>query len=386
MRPLRVLHIVYDLEVAGVQTVVSLLVRHTERQRVVPVVCAWKGGGPIRDEIEAAGVETHVPAPGTGLWSVYRLLKTLIATHRIDVIHGHMSDGAFWGGLLSRRTGLPLVLSFYSNSLLSHRINRASLRGRVRFQMLKRGAHRARVNIACADSVKQQVMDELGLSEERVQVIPNGVPLPTDDAVRQAASERGRPGAEAGRPFRLVTVGRLDEVKSQDVLIRAAPLVLEEIPDLQFVIVGDGARLDDWQALARELGVDGRIEFTGRVKDSEPFFTGADAYVSTSRYEGTSLAVLEAMGWGLPVIASDVVGNRDAVEHGETGMLFPYGDERALAAAIVALARDEGARSRVAANGREQVLRRFSVARMIDNCEAVYRRVVGADARPPETG
>src|SRR5262249_10264896 len=158
----------------------------------------------------------------------------------------------------------------------------------------------------------QRLMEDLRLPERSVQVILNGIPVPPEGAVEAARGKRAPAGAgpdSRGSRFQVVTLGRHDDIKGQDQLVRAAPLLRKRWPGARIVLVGDGPRTEAWKALARELGVEDAVSFPGRVEKAAPFLEAADVYVAPSHFEGISLALLEAMAWRLPVVASDVPGN-----------------------------------------------------------------------------
>jgi len=388
MSLINLLHVIHNLDVAGVQTVVKNLAIHRDPSLVHPVVCAWKRGGPLLAELKSAGIEVH--APGTvpvtrNPLKILRYLKSLVESRGIELIHGHMSDGAFWGGLLSLRTRVPFVLSHYSNRLISYRIDRKSARGRIRFLLLKRGARRAALNIACADSVRERLREELRLPENAVEVIPNGVPVPNRSSVdaavadRALAAARGHPGETS---FSVVTIGRHDDIKGQDALVKAAPLLLRRCPGARIVLVGEGPRTGEWRELASRLGVEDGVVFTGHVEETVPFLQKAHVYVSTSHFEGISLALLEAMAWCLPVVATDVPGNRDTIVDGETGLLVPLGDPERLVEAIAGLREDPARAIRLAESGRRAVIESFSIERMVQRYQSIYRRLAGRGASP----
>jgi glycosyltransferase involved in cell wall biosynthesis len=146
--------------------------------------------------------------------------------------------------------------------------------------------------------------------------------------------------------------GRLKKYKSIDHLLQALPLVLSRHPGLRTLIVGEGDDRPRLEALARELGVDRNVEFTGFVDEQRKveLLQQMWAKVTTSSKEGWGLTVLEANACGTPVIASDVPGLRDAVKKDETGILYPYGNVDELAARIVQIISDEPLRMRLAAN------------------------------------
>ncbi|MEQ8661722.1 MAG: glycosyltransferase [Gammaproteobacteria bacterium] len=346
---MRVLHLIHNLEIGGAQVLLRQIAAGQQGSAVEPVVAAWRHAGPLVRELAEAGVTVHVCAPPVAgsPWRTARWLSGLVARYRPQVIHAHMPDSAFWAGLLSVRHGVPAVVSYYSSRILFHTIDPGSLYGRLRFAILRWGARRAAANVACSHSVVASVQADVGLAADAIDVVFNGVAAP-DGAAMQAAQAARAAARAAGRAPRVLAVGRLFEIKGQDQLVRCARRLRERVPDARIVIVGEGPCLAAWRALADELGVTGTVEFTGRVADPAEYLRAADVYVSPSRYEGLSLGLLEAMGWGVPVVASRVEGNVDLIRDGIDGVFFPYGDSDALADAITAVLADVGAaRARV---------------------------------------
>ncbi len=149
--------------------------------------------------------------------------------------------------------------------------------------------------------------------------------------------------------------GRLKRYKSIDVLLRALPPVVARIPALRVVIVGEGDDRTRLQKITRDLGLGGIVRFTGFISDREKVALLQQMWwkVATSVKEGWGLTVTEANACGTPVIASNVPGLRDAVQDGETGVLFPYGDSGALSAKLLELLEKSGERERMSRNALE---------------------------------
>jgi len=193
-------------------------------------------------------------------------------------------------------------------------------------------------------TVSESSRDELtrrGIPPERVSLVMNAV----DTAVYRAAAQ-----AEKTRDL-IVYVGRLKKYKCIDLLIRAMKRVVAERPAARLVIVGEGDRRPALEALARELALNGTVEFTGfvGVEEKVSLLRRAALSANPSPKEGWGVTVIEANACGTPVIASDVPGLRDAVVHGETGRLIPFGVEERLASEIVSLLADDAERGRLAA-------------------------------------
>lgn len=152
--------------------------------------------------------------------------------------------------------------------------------------------------------------------------------------------------------FVLIYAAEFSARKSQAVLIRA----MERMPEnVVLVLAGEGALRPECEAMARRSGLNGRVLFPGQVRDIPAWYAMADAAVSASRSEGLPFNIMEAMYAGLPVAASDVKGHQDLITDGETGLLYPYGDEKACAEQLRRLLGSEPLRRRLAGNARESV-------------------------------
>lgn len=167
--------------------------------------------------------------------------------------------------------------------------------------------------------------------------------------------------------FVLIYPAEFSKRKSQAVLIRA----LAELPkNVVLVLAGDGVLREECRALACSLGLEDRVVFPGYLKDMAPWYAMADAAVTASRSEGLPFNVMEAMYLGLPVVASAVKGHVDLIHHGETGLLYPYGDSKACAEAIRSLLYDRKLCQRLGEQAREDMAQ-FSL-------DAAFPAVTGA--------
>jgi glycosyltransferase involved in cell wall biosynthesis len=175
------------------------------------------------------------------------------------------------------------------------------------------------------------------------------------------------------------TVARLEPVKGVDVLVAAAPVILEAAPGVRFLIVGDGSRRESLEGLARKLGVSDRMVFAGHQGSPLDWMSAMDVYAQPSVNEGLGRALIEAAVLGLPAAASAVCGIPDVVADGRTGLLSPPGDPVALARSILRLASDPGLRGSMGEQARLRVLRPdenglpfFSSQAMIRKLEGLY--------------
>ena len=168
------------------------------------------------------------------------------------------------------------------------------------------------------------------------------------------------------------TIGRLSEVKRQDVLLRAFAQVRSSIPDAHLVVVGDGPLMQALRSLASDLGLEQACHLVGYKADPESYLNLMDMFALTSRSEGMPLVVLEAWAAGVPVIASRVGGLRELVSEGENGLLVESGNEHELTTALKYLVLEPGLTRRMGEAGRRLVNSRFDESCMAAEYESHY--------------
>lgn len=217
-----------------------------------------------------------------------------------------------------------------------------------------------------------------GLGSVPFRLIPNGVD--TDRFAPATTLERQAIRASLGlRADELIAlfVGRLEQRKGLDLLLKAWGEMAGRPAPPRLLIVGPG-NAERWTALARGLEIESRISFLGGREDVARFYRAADLFVFPSRAEGCPNAVLEAMASGVPVVATDVAGNREAVgEDGRTGWLVPAGDPRALARVVGMVAASPDVRREVGAAARVAAEERFAIHRVGAQYLSLYEELNG---------
>jgi glycosyltransferase involved in cell wall biosynthesis len=217
--------------------------------------------------------------------------------------------------------------------------------------------------VAVSDDAAAVALDDERVPPAKLLVIHNGIDL-------HRFPPGGRPSHRL--PRRAVTVGRLDPVKDQATLLRAARRAADRLPGFRLDLVGDGPLLKDLEGLRASLGLEDSVRFCGYHADVAPLLADADVFLLSSISEGVSIALLEAMASGLPAIATDVGGNREVVVHGVTGLLTPAGSAEALADAMVLLMSDPGTLERMGVASRRRVEEEFNLERVVARYEALY--------------
>lgn len=236
--------------------------------------------------------------------------------------------------------------------------------------------------VALSGDLKRYLVDQIHVPESRIEQVCNGV-----DAARFRPSPNGRRPI-AGSPFNdprlwlIGTVGRLERVKDQLNLARAFVRVLQLCPnaaeDMRLIVVGDGPLREPVLELLTAAECSSLVWLAGERADIPEILQGLDLFVLPSLAEGISNTILEAMASGLAVLATDVGGNRELVEHQVTGQLVPAADSERLAQAIVAFYRDRNGARQQGRAGRQRVEQRFSLDQMVVRYDRLYERMARA--------
>jgi len=222
-----------------------------------------------------------------------------------------------------------------------------------------------------SEQVRRHAIEVDRIDAGRVQTIYNGLDLADWDAVPRPARNPGE--------FLVTTVGNIRPVKGHDVFIRAAATIVQQFPKVSFSIAGDVIEptyLAELQTLIRDLDLVKHFRFEGSVTNLRQHLAAADIFVLPSRSEGFSNAIIEAMASSLPVVATDVGGNGEAVKDGITGFLVPPEDPDALAAAILRLLSDPFKAKAMGAAGRNVVAERFTTEAMMNQIAGAYRNLL----------
>lgn len=375
MHTIRIMHLINSLEIGGAERVLLNLVNQYGPPFHSTVCCLKRSGDLarlLRPEVEV--IEMHKPERND--YSLPFRLASLFRKTHTDIVHSH-GWGAFCESVVGARlAGVPV--SVHTDHGRVHEARPASSwRGRVKRTARRRVerllARSVGAFVLVSDDLRQPLTDLLRVPAERLVTIPNGVPLGAP--IDSSAVLRRNLGYTDNQTL-LCSVGRLSAVKNFPCLLRAVHAVQSRLPAVRLILVGDGSERPALEQLTNDLGLSGIVRFLGARFDVRDILAACDLFVLSSSYEATSMAILEAMSVGLPVIATDVGGNRRLVTPQETGLLVPSDDPSALASAILDLAANSGARAAMGAAGRERVARQYSTEACAENYQDLYRRLL----------
>lgn len=329
------------------------------------------GSGPFLDQLRAERIPfrtlrhlVHPLRPGED-WAALREIRANLASLAPDIVATHSSKAGWLGRLAGRSLGIPTVFTAHGWAFTEGVPQPA----RHFYLLAEKGASLLSSRIITVSEYDRSLAIRLGVAPPgRLTVVYNGVP----DIPRSLLAD------PAGQPVKLVMVARFSPPKDQGILIRS----LAQLVDLDWSLdlVGEGEGRPQAEQLVRELGLQRRVSFLGERMDVAALLSQAQLLVLTTDWEGLPLSILEAMRAGLPVVASDVGGVREAVTDGETGFLVPRRDEISLSRTLRRLIREPELRAACGAAGHERYKARFTFQRMVESTLEVYRAVM------PRTG
>ena len=360
----RVLHLITRLPIGGAERLLVDVVRRLDPARFESLVCCIQAKGPLADELERAGVRVlclNRMQSKRFDWGAVRDLTRLFRGERIALVHSHLYHANLYGRIAAWLAGVPAVATVHNV------YTRSKLHRRLLNRFLSRKSARV---IAVSAEVRDDLVGRDGIDPRRVATIHNGIDLRRVETSLTREQARQRLGIP-DQAIAIGCIGRLEEQKGHRFLLEACHLLQE---DLQFKVVfaGDGRLRQELERKAHELGLSPNVGFLGPRSDVAEILRALDIYVMPSLWEGLSLAMLEAMAAGLPLVISDVSGVTQAFGDEECGVRVPPRDAPALAEAIRDLAESPERRKRLGEAGHRRVRAEFDIEVMIRRLTAVY--------------
>lgn len=372
MKKIRILHLITRLPIGGAERLLLGILRNLDPDEFESVVCCIQDRGELAGEVEALGIPVialDLMQKGGYDRAVVPALRRIMRERGIDLVHTHLYHANLYGRLAAHREGIAAVASVHNTykkrKWYRHLINRWL-------------AGKTFVVTAGSEDVKRDLLTIDRLSPKKVVRLPNCIDL--------SRVETSITPAEAKQHFDFAatdlvigTVGRAEEQKGHIFLLEAFSQ-LRQRPDghrLKLLLVGDGRQLPYLKEYAERLGISADVRFPGNITKLAEVYRAMDIFAMPSLWEGLSLAMLEAMAAGLPMVATEVGGARDVLGDSQWGLLIPPHDASALAAAIGRLLDDPAAAAHLAAAGKARVHANYSVAALTDQLSGLYRAALG---------
>ncbi len=345
----------------------ELVVGLRERGHTVALACT--PGSILHDRAVEAGVDVVGMEMRSELNPVtIARLARMVRTRRAQIVHAHRAHAHSLGLLTAAVTGRPFVVS--RRVSFPPKDNAGS--------RLKYTSRRVTRIVAVSQGVKD-VLVEYGVPADRVTVIYSGSDPERYSAAVDATALRKELGVGGDVPLIGKVANFYHGWKGHDVFLRAAAEIAEARPDARFVLAGHRTDEEKMAKLIDSFDLTDRVFALGYRTDVPLILSALNVSVNSPRAgEGLSGAVRESLAVGRPVVATDVGGNRELVRDGETGLLVPPEDPRALAAAIERLLADPGLAGRLAGAGARFVRENLTIDRMVDEHVRLYREILAS--------
>ena len=378
-KPIRVLLLIKGLGAGGAERLLALSAELRDRddfQYEVAYLLPWKNA--LVGALEDLDVPVHC-LNGSAEWNLRwtGALRRLLKSRPMDIVHVHSPYVAAFARIVIKtlpQAVRPHVVSTEHLPWSGH-LRLTRLANTLTFSL--DSAHVA-VSSAVRDSIPMTL-------RHRVEVVVHGIAL---KRVQDEASNRERARAELGADpgeILVATVANLTAQKGYPILLAAAERIVAKGIPVRFVAIGQGPMEAELRSLHERLGLEASFTFLG-FKDNPPsLVAGCDLFVLASFYEGLPVALMEALALGLPVVATDVPGVREALSHGREGLLVPPGRADLLAVAIEALIADPNERARMSKAAKSRAAA-FDIRRAVVTIEGIYRTIVNGSGAPNAVG
>jgi glycosyltransferase involved in cell wall biosynthesis len=371
-----VLHIINAFMAGGSETLICrlapMLLLYGYRSVVVSL------GGVIDDvgksltaDLQHAGMDVIIlnkPAMSER-WKTVKRCVSLIRQYQPDIVHTHGSTPDLYGGMASWIAGGVQHISTVHSTRFDSRLSVQIVRPILNF--LTKPHY-----IAISDSVATAIEKHLGISQNRIYRVPNGVDTSRFSGYYNRDVVRWKVFKASSNDKVIVSIGRLEQAKNYPCLLKAFAILIEQCPNLKLFIFGEGGERQHLESGIDNLGLSDLIRLPGVTDDVPTILRSADLFVLPSAWEGFGLAAIEAMMAGIPVIISDVGGLGELAEKGAPVLTFPSKNEQALAEKIRQVLKSPELTTKLGQSARNWAMQKYSLDTMVNGYISLYDRLL----------
>lgn len=360
-----ILHIIDTTGPGGAETVFIDLATQLPKDKYRPVVVI-RGKGWVYEELCRRGIDPILlDAKGSFNWRYFLELRKLIRSERIDLIQSHLLGSNVYSSLAGLLSRTPVVATFHGA---------VDIGDRERFKGLKFGAMNvgAQCIVAVSNSLRRDLVSRTPIKADKIQIIYNGIK--TTDFRRPHSDTLRQQFGWGDGDIIVGSLGNIRTAKGYDILLQAASQLMSSPISFRFVIAGQGkpGLYDRLLTLRAELGLEEVVQFLGFNDEPPGFLANLDLFLLSSTSEGFSLATIQAMASGVPVIVTRSGGPEEIVTHSENGWMVEAGSPEAIAAALEELATDPALCHQLAKAGRVHARAAFDIETMLVSYEKIY--------------
>jgi glycosyltransferase involved in cell wall biosynthesis/peptidoglycan/xylan/chitin deacetylase (PgdA/CDA1 family) len=362
------------LALGGGEGALLKIVRHLPRDRFRCSVGVFKSGGPLEELFREAGCPVYLfpmeKILSLGAFRAGWKLREFMRRQKVDIVHTFFETANLWGALVTKIGGGPLLVSSRRDMGILR-----STRHRIAYRILHPLFNSV---VAVSTPVREACIREEGIAPDRVVTLYNGVELDKIKVASGTANVRTHLGLLDASHV-VTSVGHIRRFKGFDVMIRAAAKVCREFPKAVFVIVGDFYERDyvrELMLMVQSLGISDNVRFAGLLEDVSSALNVSDVFCLLSRSEGFSNALLEAMAYSLPAVATRVGGAEETIVDGRNGFLVDSEDADAAAERILILLRSPELARKMGAEAQETVRTKFTAQIMGNTLAEHYEHLL----------
>jgi glycosyltransferase involved in cell wall biosynthesis len=351
----------------GTEKHILSILGNIDRDFFIPYLCYFQGDrkNSLLKNFEEQNIQT-IKFPMQTIYKIDALknawrIKNFVRKKDIKILQTFHPNADLFGPPVGRISGIPILISSRRDLGLN----------RTKTALQKKINRLVNKIIVPSEAVKKATMEQEKIDDSKIKVIYNGVDIEYFRPEGKKEIIRRKLGYEK-TDFVITIISNLKKIKGIDCFIKAAFLINEKIPSAKFIIIGGGEEKDYFTNLSTDLGLTNKIVFTGNISNVKDYLAISDIYISSSLTEGFSNSILEAMAMGLPIIATDVGGNREAVVDHECGFLVSVQDYHAIAFYAKKLYRNNNLRSKMGEKSRKIVTNIFALKKMVKEHEKFY--------------
>jgi glycosyltransferase involved in cell wall biosynthesis len=361
-KKIKIFYLIASCEIGGTERMLYLLAKGLDRKIYEPVITVLSGSGEFTEQLRQTDFRLYVLNLRKAPLSVIKLFQ-LIKKESPDILHSFLFAGNLLGRIFGKIAGVPVVIS----------AQRSVDAWRKWYHWILDRITSCLPDIIISNSFagKKILTEKSRINPNRIIVISNGIK--SEPEAKEVS--RKTLGIEGNCPV-VGTVGNLRKAKGHVFLIKAASKVIEKMPEVKFVIVGQGELRNSLEEKTEQEKIEDNFIFPGFIQNARDIMRIFDVFVFPSLWEGCPVSLLEAMDEGKPVVAFSVGDIPFIIKDGENGFLAEPRDYRTLSRKILQLLADGKLRSKLGDNARKTVREKFTLAEMIEKHSALYQKLL----------
>lgn len=364
---IKICYIIGQLRRGGAERQLYELVKGIDKNKFEPIVISLSQGGAWADKIRELNIhvielERKKNKESARLFRLIKLFKKI----KPQIVHTYLFSANSYGRIAAILCRVPIIIA--SERSLPE-IGKGKTKTMIYIdKILSSFSHAIICNSLRASEI---LIKHHSFNPKKVFTVYNGIDV---NAISVNCNDKNQKDAAKV----IGTIGSLEPVKNHKLFLQIAKIILDQTSaeSAKFLIIGSGSLRKELEEFAENLGISSSIIFAGERVDIPELLQTMDVFVLTSQYEGLSNAIMEAMAAGLPVVTTDVGGNKELVINGATGFLCTDNDAKSLADKVISLMNDKSEAIRMGNNGRKRIINGFGIEKMVKETENIYLTLI----------